>query len=96
MPEGEGILCPKCEHPKSEIIDVRNTLHARRRRRRCSSCRHTYTTREILGDTIVYRMEEEVESLSREDRYRLALFILNGLFSRGHVDSALDRTIQKT
>lgn len=96
MPEGEGILCPKCEHPNSDIIDTRNTLHGRRRRRKCSSCHHTFTTREILIEAIPKRMEEEVMSLPREDRFKLAMFILDGLFSKGHVDSALDRIAQKT
>lgn len=42
--------CPVCGHPKSNVVDSRpsNDLSSIRRRRECISCRHRFTTYEVI------------------------------------------------
>ena len=42
----DGVQCPKC-NGESCVIDSRDGETARRRRRKCNSCLHRYTTYEI-------------------------------------------------
>lgn len=43
-----AMQCPKCKHRESEVMDKRNTVTIIRRRRRCLSCKHRFTTHEYV------------------------------------------------
>lgn len=43
-----AMQCPKCKHRESEVMDKRNTVTIIRRRRRCLSCQHRFTTHEYV------------------------------------------------
>lgn len=44
---GRGVCCPKCSGG-SHVIDSRSVTGAVRRRRRCGSCSHRFTTYEMM------------------------------------------------
>jgi hypothetical protein len=48
------LRCPACSAPGSKVFDSRavRTINALRRRRQCLSCRHRWTTFEIVADTV--------------------------------------------
>lgn len=45
----DSVQCPKC-NGESHVIDSRDEESARRRRRKCDSCGHRYTTYEIHAE----------------------------------------------
>ena len=44
----DQLACPACGHLRSSVKDSRSTSTNIRRRRTCLSCKHAYTTREII------------------------------------------------
>lgn len=45
----DSVQCPKC-NGESHVIDSRDEESARRRRRKCDSCGHRYSTYEIHAE----------------------------------------------
>jgi transcriptional regulator NrdR family protein len=45
----DGVQCPRC-NGESSVIDSRDGETSRRRRRKCNSCEHRYTTYEVHAD----------------------------------------------
>jgi len=48
-----GLVCPKCGHEKSDVVDCRPFAAGFRRRRECQLCGHRWTTYEC--DSAVMR-----------------------------------------
>jgi hypothetical protein len=44
--------CPACGHPDSTVMDSRSSPAGLRRRRRCLSCQHRWTTIEVSGEAM--------------------------------------------
>jgi len=42
------MLCPICEHPKSDVLETRSSGDGIRRRRQCQSCGERFTTHERI------------------------------------------------
>ncbi len=42
------MLCPLCEHPKSDVLETRASGDGIRRRRQCQGCEHRFTTHERI------------------------------------------------
>jgi transcriptional repressor NrdR len=40
------MLCPKCKHTETQVIDTRDSSEGIRRRRECLACKHRFTTYE--------------------------------------------------
>ena len=63
------MLCPKCHHPESKVIDSR-TAHndsAIRRRRECLSCGHRFTTYETVeAPLMVIKKDGSREDFDKE------------------------------
>ncbi|WP_370209072.1 NrdR family transcriptional regulator [Pararhodobacter marinus] len=61
----DGLTCPRC-HGATTVIDSRGTalgdLPTIRRRRRCASCDHRFTTYE-LQDTVIAAVEQRLEAI---------------------------------
>jgi hypothetical protein len=45
-----GFPCPRCSAPHTRVVDSRAGEHDIRRRRKCKSCQHRFTTFERVGD----------------------------------------------
>jgi transcriptional repressor NrdR len=42
------MLCPACEHPKSDVLETRSSGDGIRRRRQCQACGERFTTHERI------------------------------------------------
>jgi len=42
------VLCPGCDHPKSDVLETRTSGEGIRRRRQCQACEHRFTTHERI------------------------------------------------
>lgn len=42
--------CPKCSHSDTKVVDSRNFVKKRRRRRQCKKCQCRFTTTEVYGN----------------------------------------------
>jgi transcriptional repressor NrdR len=42
------MLCPICDHPKSDVLETRASGDGIRRRRQCQGCEHRFTTHERI------------------------------------------------
>lgn len=64
------MLCPKCKHKSTRVVDSRDANEGRsiRRRRECEKCSHRFTTFEKLETTnfIVVKKDGARESYDRE------------------------------
>ena len=64
------MLCPKCKHKSTRVVDSRDANEGRsiRRRRECEKCSHRFTTFEKLETTnfIVVKKDSARESYDRE------------------------------
>lgn len=64
------MLCPKCNHIDSKVIDSRPEKEGRfiRRRRECESCSFRFSTMEkiVLGNFLVVKSDEKKEDFSLE------------------------------
>lgn len=64
------MICPKCKHPDTRVLDSRDTHEQReiRRRRRCIQCDYRFTTFERVETTnfIVIKKDDSRESYDRE------------------------------
>jgi transcriptional repressor NrdR len=40
------MICPKCKHSESQVVDSRDATEGVRRRRECLKCKHRFTTYE--------------------------------------------------
>jgi transcriptional repressor NrdR len=40
------MLCPKCKHAETQVVDTRDSSDGIRRRRECLTCKHRFTTYE--------------------------------------------------
>jgi transcriptional repressor NrdR len=64
------MLCPKCKHKSTRVVDSRDANEARaiRRRRECEDCSHRFTTFERVETTnfIVVKKDGARESYDRE------------------------------
>ena len=63
------MLCPKCKHDETRVVDSREVDESRatRRRRECESCAHRFTTYERieLGNLIVRKRDGTPEPYDR-------------------------------
>lgn len=68
------MLCPKCKHEDTRVLDSRETHEQReiRRRRKCAQCNHRFTTFERVESTnfIVIKKDDSRESYNREKLQR--------------------------
>ena len=46
------MICPSCEHPKSEVLETRASGDGIRRRRSCVECGHRFTTHERIDQRL--------------------------------------------
>ncbi len=64
------MICPKCKHEDTRVLDSRDTNHQKeiRRRRQCEKCKHRFTTFERVESTsfIVIKKDESRQSYDRE------------------------------
>ena len=64
------MICPKCKHEETSVLDSRDTHEKReiRRRRECAKCEHRFTTFERVESTnfIVIKKDNSRESYDRE------------------------------
>ena len=64
------MICPKCEHEDTRVLDSRETegQKAIRRRRECGKCKHRFTTFERVESTefLVVKKDGTRESYDRE------------------------------
>jgi len=64
------MLCPKCQHPNTNVYDSRLTRAGRavRRRRQCSSCNYRFTTLEEVKilDLYVEKRNNQTELFSED------------------------------
>lgn len=64
------MICPKCKHKDTRVLDSRDTNQQReiRRRRKCEKCHHRFTTFERVESTsfIVIKKDESRQTYDRE------------------------------
>ena len=64
------MICPKCEHADTKVIDSRDTMEGRaiRRRRECLKCAYRFTTFEHIETTnfLVVKKDGAREQYNRE------------------------------
>lgn len=69
------MICPKCHHRKTAVIDTRPRASTAARRRRCARCNHLFNTSEYteeqLAAYIVAQRNDTLESV-RIDLAKLA------------------------
>ena len=53
------MTCPKCEHPKSVVIESRFTEGVQLRKRECLKCGHWFKTQEVPYDGQIKRAREK-------------------------------------
>ena len=75
-----AIPCPYCGHKGNDVMDARRSGNAKRRRRRCWSCKLRWTTYEVIQRTVPldYRTQaaqvvEAADALLREVSLFIAL-----------------------
>ena len=77
--------CPKCDFPKSEVIDSRPTDNGGiRRRRECKSCKHRFTTYETyeVSNTEPLVVIKKDNSLQLFDRNKILTGLLQACYKR--------------
>lgn len=47
------MLCPKCKHRETQVVDSRDTQDGVRRRRECLACKYRYTTYERVESPVI-------------------------------------------
>lgn len=64
------MICPKCKHEETSVLDSRDTHEKReiRRRRECEKCQHRFTTFERVESTnfIIIKKDNSRESYDRQ------------------------------
>lgn len=64
------MLCPKCEHHDTKVIDSRDTMEGKaiRRRRECLKCEYRFTTFEYVetANFLVVKKDDTREQYNRE------------------------------
>jgi len=64
------MICPKCKHKSTKVVDSRDASEGRsiRRRRECEGCNYRFTTFEKVesGNFIVVKKDDSRESYDRE------------------------------
>ncbi len=64
------MICPKCKHEDTRVLDSRDTHEKKeiRRRRECSKCHHRFTTFERIetASFIVIKKDQSRESYDRD------------------------------
>ena len=63
------MICPFCKHPRSKVVDKRESkLGITRRRRECLKCKKRFTTHERIESTplIIIKKDNRRESFNRD------------------------------
>lgn len=64
------MICPKCKHSETHVLDSRDTHEMReiRRRRECEKCEHRFTTFERIetANFIVIKKDDSRQTYNRE------------------------------
>ncbi len=62
------MVCPRCNHSSTEVIDSRNASKSVRRRRQCCNCSYRFTTFERVERPriLVVKKDDRREPFSRE------------------------------
>jgi transcriptional repressor NrdR len=70
------MLCPRCKHPESQVIDTRDSSEAIRRRRECLSCKHRYTTYERSESPVmIVQKKNGIRERYKPDKIRRSMEI---------------------
>ncbi len=65
------MICPKCKHTESQVVDSRDAQEGVRRRRECLGCRFRYTTYErIENPTIVVTKKDGSKERFNSEKVR--------------------------
>ena len=60
------MTCPKCEHPKTIVVESRVSEGTHVRKRECIKCGHSFKTQEVPFDGQMHRMREKRPSTKQE------------------------------
>ncbi len=56
------MICPACKRARVEVVDSRDSHHAKRRRRKCLDCGHRFTSYEMREDLILQTVITTIET----------------------------------
>src|ERR1044072_6647263 len=70
------MICPKCKHTETQVIDSRDTVEGCRRRRTCLKCKYRFTTYERVetSNVAIVKKDGNQEKFNPE-KVRLGVMI---------------------
>lgn len=61
------MMCPNCKHPRTKVVDSRQTAYLNSRRRECCKCGARFSTKEILVSGTVLLSDSDKLTNELED-----------------------------
>lgn len=89
------MICPKCSHSETKIVDSRETNNGRTwRRRECLNCKHRFTTYEIVENVPVMVVKKD-KSRQEFDKTKVLNGLLTALKKRPVSSDVIDNLINQ-